>query len=68
MKATVALADLSAREMIVVSAMAVSLIWLGLYPQTVLTTAKQSLDALQKPATVQEYKALTVGEGDLQGM
>jgi NADH-quinone oxidoreductase subunit M len=52
-KVKVVIADLSAREMIVMLAMIVSLVWLGLYPQTVLTTAKQSLDALQKSASAQ---------------
>jgi NADH-quinone oxidoreductase subunit M len=66
-KVKVALADLSAREMIVMLAMVASLIWLGLYPQTVLTTARQSLDKLQRNATAQEYKAFMVdkeGEGE----
>jgi len=53
-KREAALADLSFREMIVMMAMVVSLVWLGLYPQTVLTTARQSLGTLQRNAAVQE--------------
>ncbi len=49
----VAIADLSAREMVVMLAMIVSLVWLGLYPQIVLTTARQSLNTLQEKVPAQ---------------
>jgi NADH-quinone oxidoreductase subunit M len=52
-KANIVFADLSAREMIVMLAMVVSLVWLGLYPQTVLTTARYSLNRLQRNAAAQ---------------
>lgn len=40
--------DSSARETAVLAAMIVVIVWLGLYPQPVLNTAKQSLANLQK--------------------
>jgi NADH-quinone oxidoreductase subunit M len=43
-----ALADLSAREVAVLAALAGSLIWLGLYPQPVLNIADPALEALYR--------------------
>jgi NADH-quinone oxidoreductase subunit M len=52
-KGEAALTDLSIREMIIMITMVVSLIWLGLFPQTVLTTARQALGTIQKNAVAQ---------------
>jgi NADH-quinone oxidoreductase subunit M len=39
--------DLSVREVAVLGAMVVGLVWLGLYPQTVVETANPALDLLE---------------------
>jgi NADH-quinone oxidoreductase subunit M len=44
------LPDLGSREMVVMAAMIVVIVWLGLYPQPVLNTAKPALDQLQHSA------------------
>jgi len=45
-----ALADFDARELGYMAAMTVALVWLGLYPQPVLDTARPALDSLQELA------------------
>jgi NADH-quinone oxidoreductase subunit M len=40
--------DLSLRETAVMAVMIIALVWLGLYPQPVLDTARPSIDSLQK--------------------
>ncbi len=42
------LADLNLREMAVMAAMILILIWLGLFPQPVINTANDSLESIQK--------------------
>ena len=44
------IADLSSREMAVFTTLIAALVWIGLYPQPLLNTAKPALDALQRPA------------------
>jgi NADH-quinone oxidoreductase subunit M len=46
------IADLNARETAVMAALIVAIVWLGLYPQPVLDTAKTALDALQQSAVL----------------
>jgi NADH-quinone oxidoreductase subunit M len=45
------LPDLSARDMAILTAMIVTIVWLGLYPQPVLGTAAPALQGLQRYAT-----------------
>jgi NADH-quinone oxidoreductase subunit M len=42
--------DLSARELAIFAAMTIVIVWLGLFPQPVLNTAKQGLDNVQRLA------------------
>jgi NADH-quinone oxidoreductase subunit M len=46
------LPDLSGREIAVYASMIAIVLWLGLFPQTVINTAQPALDALQKSGTV----------------
>ena len=46
--------DLSAREIVMMAVCVIVILWLGLYPQTFLRTAKPTVDSLQQlaiPAT-----------------
>ena len=53
-------ADLTAREMTALLAMAAALIWLGLYPQPVLDAAAPALERMEKPGDIeQKLKILT---------
>jgi NADH-quinone oxidoreductase subunit M len=45
------LPDFTAREMVVMSLMIITLVWLGLYPQPLLNTAKEPLSDLQEIVT-----------------
>ena len=47
--------DFTIREMFAMMAMIMTLVWLGLYPQPLLNTAKSSLDGIQK--IIQEKQA-----------
>jgi NADH-quinone oxidoreductase subunit M len=44
--------DLSFRHLLVFGAMMIALLWLGLFPQTVLDTAKPALDRLESSASL----------------
>jgi len=46
------LSDLSAREMAMMTALIAALVWLGLYPQPVLSTAEHALNRLESRATL----------------
>jgi NADH-quinone oxidoreductase subunit M len=46
--------DLSVREMAMFTSLMGAILWIGLYPQPLLNTAKAALDALQRPAGVAE--------------
>jgi NADH-quinone oxidoreductase subunit M len=46
------LADLSARETVIMAALIGAIVWLGLYPQPVLHTAEQALNRLESAATL----------------
>ncbi|MGO9612767.1 MAG: NADH-quinone oxidoreductase subunit M [Dissulfurispiraceae bacterium] len=46
--------DLSMREMAVLSLLIICLVWLGLYPQPLLTTARQSLEQLRHAAALSQ--------------
>jgi NADH-quinone oxidoreductase subunit M len=50
-------ADLSAREMAVFAVLIATIVWMGLYPQPLLKTAKPALEALQRPAVAQQARA-----------
>jgi NADH-quinone oxidoreductase subunit M len=50
-------ADLSAREMAVFSVLIAAIVWMGLYPQPLLKTAKPALEALERPAVAQQARA-----------
>jgi NADH-quinone oxidoreductase subunit M len=56
------LSDLSAREGLMVATMIAGLIWLGLYPQTVLNTFKPALQTLQHEARISAAPALKQAE------
>ncbi len=44
------LADLNARELLVLSVLAAGLVWLGIYPQPVIRTATPALQSISSPA------------------
>ncbi len=46
--------DLDLREMATMAAMIITLVWLGLYPQPLIDTARQSLENLQRVASAQQ--------------
>ena len=48
------LPDLRPREMVIMGALMAVILWLGLYPQSVISTAKQSLDNLPQIATTSQ--------------
>jgi NADH-quinone oxidoreductase subunit M len=50
-------ADLSEREMAVFAVLIAAIVWLGLYPQPLLKTAKPALEALLGPAVAQQARA-----------
>jgi NADH-quinone oxidoreductase subunit M len=51
------LADLSAREMAVFAVLIAAIVWMGLYPQPLLKTAKPALEVLERPAATQQARA-----------
>ncbi len=52
------IADLSFRHMLVFSVMMIALLWLGLFPQSVIDTAKPALDRLQMVSSAAPHTAL----------
>ena len=54
------LADLSAREMALLSSLAVIILWLGLYPQPMFDTAKPSLSAVQQSLSTENKEARVI--------
>jgi NADH-quinone oxidoreductase subunit M len=48
--------DLSLREMAVFASLIAAIVWIGLYPQPLLNTAKPALDALPRPAAVDQAR------------
>jgi NADH-quinone oxidoreductase subunit M len=50
------IADLSAREMAVFTTLIAAIVWIGLYPQPLLNTAKPALDALPPPPGVDQAR------------
>jgi NADH-quinone oxidoreductase subunit M len=46
------IADLSAREAVIFAAMIAVIVWMGVYPQPVLDTARPAIEALQQSAPV----------------
>ena len=50
------IADLSPREMAVFASLIAAIVWIGLYPQPLLKTAKPALDALPRPAAVEQAR------------
>ncbi len=57
-RGTTALADFSSRHMIIMVPMIVTLIWLGLYPQPAIDTARTGLANLQRVAASERPLAL----------
>ncbi len=64
------LADLSGREMTIMTAMIAAIVWLGLYPQPVIDTAQQSLNKIesssapmQRLAMIKDAQAGKTGDG-----
>lgn len=53
------IADLSTREMAVFITLIAAIVWIGLYPQPLLNTAKPALDALPPPPGVEQIKMLS---------
>jgi NADH-quinone oxidoreductase subunit M len=49
-----ALADIGFREVAVFAALALAIVWLGLYPQPVLNTSRTAVDALQRAAVAEQ--------------
>jgi NADH-quinone oxidoreductase subunit M len=53
------ISDLSVREMALMFFMVISLVWLGLYPQPVLDTARPALAGLRQSAAAMEVRSAT---------
>jgi NADH-quinone oxidoreductase subunit M len=50
------IADLSWREMAMFASLIAAIVWIGFYPQPLLSTAKPALDRLEPPAAVEQAK------------
>ncbi len=55
--------DFKGRETFTLAVMVIIIIWLGLYPRAVFTTAKPALDNLQKAVTVTETAGKQIHDG-----
>jgi NADH-quinone oxidoreductase subunit M len=50
------IADLSWREMAIFASLIAAIVWIGFYPQPLLSTAKPALDRLEPPAAIGQAK------------
>jgi len=56
--------DLNLREMVVMAAMMIVLLWIGLYPRPILNTAKPALDIILRE--VEEVQMVDTWDSDLE--
>ncbi len=59
------LPDMNARQAVILGSLILAILWLGLYPQPVLNTARPALDTLQQAAGISQASPLPVQVGSV---